>query len=62
MSCEHCVNHVKEALLELNGVSNVEVDLEDKLAIIDLAQDVDNEDIEFAIDDVGYTVLSIEEI
>ena len=27
MSCGHCVNHVKNALEEVNGVTNVNVDL-----------------------------------
>ncbi|SHJ92551.1 copper ion binding protein [Clostridium cavendishii DSM 21758] len=62
MSCGHCVNHVKEALIELNGVTNVEVDLASKSAIIEATKDIKDEDIKFAIDDVGYDVINIEAI
>ncbi|QGU95990.1 copper ion binding protein [Clostridium bovifaecis] len=60
MSCGHCVNHVKEALSELNGVTSVEVNLDSKSAIIESAIDVSDEDIKFAVDDAGYEVTGIE--
>ena len=60
MSCGHCVNHVKEALSELNGVTSVTVDLDAKTAIIEVSVDVNDEDIKFAIDDAGYEVVGIE--
>lgn len=59
MSCNHCVNHVKEALSEVNGVTNVEVNLDAKYAIAD-GNGVANEDIKFAIEDAGYEVVGIE--
>jgi copper ion binding protein len=60
MSCGHCVKHVKEALSELNGVTNVEVDLAAKTAVLEASVDVKDEDIRFAIDDAGYEVAGIE--
>jgi copper chaperone len=60
MSCNHCVNHVKEALSELNGVSSVEVNLASKYADIEANADVKDEDIKFAIEDAGYEVIAIE--
>jgi copper ion binding protein len=60
MSCAHCVNHVKEALSELNGVTSVDVNLADKSAIIETSVDIKDEDIKFAIDDAGYEVIGIE--
>lgn len=60
MSCGHCVNHAKEALSELNGVTSVDVDLATKTAIIEASIDVKDEDIRFAIEDVGYDVSGIE--
>lgn len=60
MSCNHCVNHVKEALSEVNGVTNVEVDLAAKYAIAE-GNGITNEDIKFAIEDAGYEVVGIEE-
>ncbi|WP_096635785.1 heavy-metal-associated domain-containing protein [Clostridium cochlearium] len=62
MSCGHCVNHVKEALSELNGVTSVDVNLEGKYAVIDANADVKDEDIKFVIDDAGYEVLGIETV
>ncbi len=60
MSCEHCVNHVTEALKELNGVVKVEVNLASNNAIIETSQDVKDGDIKSSIDDVGYEVTGIE--
>jgi copper ion binding protein len=60
MSCGHCVNHVKEALSELNGVTSVDVNLDSKSAVIEAAADVKDEDIKFAVDDAGYDVVGIE--
>ncbi|MDF2671791.1 MAG: copper chaperone CopZ [Clostridiales bacterium] len=60
MSCGHCVNHVKEALSELNGVTSVDVNLDGKYAILDAKKDVKDEEIKFAIDDAGYEVVGIE--
>lgn len=60
MSCGHCVNHVKEALSELNGVTSVDVNLASKTAIIEASADIADKDIKFAIDDAGYEVVGIE--
>jgi copper chaperone len=60
MSCGHCVNHVKEALSELNGVTSVDVNLSAKTAVIETSAEVKDEDIKFAIDDAGYEVVGIE--
>ena len=35
MSCSHCVNHVREALSELKDAQKVEVNVEQKYAIVD---------------------------
>lgn len=60
MTCENCVRHATEALSELNGVSNVEVKLEEKYALINVESNVTDTDIEAAIDEVGYEVVKIE--
>lgn len=62
MNCNHCVNHVKEALSELNGVSNLEVNLAAKYAVIEANADVKDDDIRFVIDDAGYEVIEIQEV
>lgn len=61
MSCQHCVKHVTEALEELNGVKNVEVNLSAGRAIIETEGQVSDSQIKAAIEDAGYDVLSIEE-
>lgn len=61
MSCMHCVRHVEEALSEIKGINNIEVNLQDKYAVCDV-DNVDNEDIINKIDEFGYKVVSIEEV
>ncbi len=60
MSCQHCVNHVTEALKELEGVDKVEVSLEEKQAVIESAKGITDGDIKNAIEEVGYEVVGIE--
>ncbi len=62
MSCGHCVNHVKEALSELNGVTNVDVDLDGKYAILEATGEVKDEEINTAVSEAGYKVVGIEEL
>lgn len=59
MSCGHCVNHVKEALSELDGVLDVKVSLEDKKAEIEMESEVSNEKIKEAIEELEFKVLDI---
>lgn len=61
MSCEHCVNHVKEALKEI-GAENIEVNLDNKVATARLNDEVDDKKIKLAIEDAGYDVTKIENI
>lgn len=60
MSCEHCVKHVKDALLELSGVIDAQVNLSTKAAIIEVSGDISDEEIKSAVDDAGYDVVKIE--
>lgn len=62
MSCGHCVNHVKNALEDLKGVTNVSVDLDSKTAVIEASSEISDGDIKFAIEDAGYEVAGIEEV
>ena len=58
MSCGHCVKAVSDALTELPGVENVEVDL--KQATVSFAfepADTPLEKVKSAITEAGYTVL-----
>jgi Copper chaperone len=59
MSCQHCVGHVKEALEGLDKVTSVEVNLENKWAIVETANSDD--ELKEAIEEEGYDVIKIEE-
>ena len=52
MSCSHCVNHVREALSELKDSQKVEVNLEQKYAIVETSSN--DEEIKEKIEDQGY--------
>lgn len=62
MSCGHCVNHVKETLSGLSGISKVEVNLEEQRAIVEGDNSIQDDAIKVAIDDAGYEVVSIKEL
>jgi copper chaperone len=58
MSCSHCENAVKKAVGNLEGVSNVSVDLEGKTVTVDYDESkVTLDNIKFEIDDQGYAVV-----
>ena len=59
MSCMHCAAKVEKALSSIPGVSDAEVNLEDKKAVVKLKKDVDNAVIRSAVEDLGYSVTDI---
>ncbi|MGN0070785.1 MAG: heavy metal translocating P-type ATPase [Atopobiaceae bacterium] len=59
MMCEHCVQHVTEALEGVHGVKNVHVSLEDKNATLDAGLFVSDDKLKKAVADAGYTVTAI---
>ncbi len=56
MSCGHCVNSTKEALEAIDGIYNVQVDLEKGEATYD--GNVDMDVVENAITTIGFEVVS----
>jgi len=62
MSCMHCVMHVQNALKEINGVSDVNVDLKGKNAVVEINDNVSDEQLKSAVADVGYDVVEIKNI
>lgn len=56
MSCGHCVAAVTKALGGVEGVSNVQVDLERGLATFDEEAPVDPKVIEQYLEEAGYSV------
>lgn len=62
MSCNHCVMHVKNALMDIEGVKSCIVSLSSNTAEVDLEKDMDDELLVNAVEDAGYTVSTIENI
>lgn len=58
MMCQHCVGHVTEALKSINGLSDINVNLEEKCATV--SGNVDPAVIKAAIEEEGYDVVGIE--
>ena len=58
MTCGNCVRHVTEALEELSGVSNVEVQLEGGHVTIESAADLDSAAVKSAVEEAGYSVVA----
>lgn len=57
MSCEHCVSTVKNALLNLNGITNVVVDLSLKRVLVEFdGEKVSSDIIKGTVEDQGYDV------
>ena len=60
MKCGGCANRVKNALSLIKGVKHIDVSLEDKCATFK-AKNITNEEIEKAITELGFKVVSIED-
>ncbi|PAB58606.1 heavy metal translocating P-type ATPase [Anaeromicrobium sediminis] len=59
MSCGHCVGHVTKALKAVSGVTDVDVNLTEKKAVVQLSNEVQDEELKGAIEDAGYEVVSV---
>ncbi len=60
MQCNHCKMTVEKALGELEGVTKVEVNLENKKAVIETEKEIEDHKIKEAISNVGFEVTGIE--
>ncbi|MBS5872882.1 MAG: heavy metal translocating P-type ATPase [Clostridiales bacterium] len=58
MMCAHCQMHVQKALAAIDGVSAVDVNLEEKKATVTLAKDVPDQALMDAVTQAGYTPVS----
>ena len=54
MTCMNCANHVKEALLKVDGVTSAKVDLEQKKATIEADSTVTDKALRDAVSNAGY--------
>ncbi|QQY79830.1 copper ion binding protein [Keratinibaculum paraultunense] len=58
MSCNHCVTAVKNALSEIEGISHVDVELNNNRAIVE-GESISDEIIKEKIEEAGYNVIEI---
>ena len=56
MSCNHCVNSVTKAMNEVQGVSNVNLDLDNGQATFDHDGSVDMQSVHEKIEKAGYEI------
>ena len=59
MSCMHCAKKVENTLKELKGVKNVTVNLEEKKATVVMKQEISEETLKNAVEELGYEVEEI---
>jgi Cu+-exporting ATPase len=57
MMCKHCVKHVHDALAKMDGVTDVEVSLENKNAVVTSENEISIDDFAKVIDDAGYELV-----
>ena len=57
MTCENCVRHVRDALLHLPGVEDVQVELASGQAVIDTPTALDRPMLASALEEAGYQLL-----
>ena len=55
MSCGHCVNAITEEVMKVQGVRELEIDLETKMVLV-RGSGIDDDAVRAAIDEAGYEV------
>ena len=60
MSCGHCSKRVEDALKSVNGVKSVKVSLDEKKADVVLKNDIDNDLLKKAVEEVGFEVVNVQ--
>jgi Cu+-exporting ATPase len=60
MACAHCKAHVEQALKQVDGVQDAQVNLDKKEADITLTKDVDNHTLMNAVKEAGYEPVSVD--
>lgn len=58
MMCKNCVKHVHNALSKMDGVTDVEVSLENKNAIVTSDKEISTADFSKVIEDAGYELVA----
>ena len=58
MSCEHCVRSVTEEVSEIDGVNDVEVDLDSGRVTVTSETELSTQDVRNAVAEAGYELVS----
>ena len=56
MTCSHCVASVTEEISEIDGVTNVAVDLPTGTVTVTSSKALDHADVQTAVEEAGYQV------
>lgn len=57
MTCGHCVSAVSEEVAQIDGVSDVDVDLETGAVTVTSEADLDEDVVRAAVEEAGYELL-----
>ncbi len=57
MMCKHCQKHVHDALAKMDGVTAVEVSLENNTATVDATREISSDEFAKVIEDAGYELI-----
>ena len=60
MSCGHCSKRVEDSLKSVNGVKSVKVSLDEKKADVVFKNDIDNDVLKKAVEEVGFEVVNVQ--
>lgn len=58
MTCEHCVTSVTEEVSEIDGVTEVAVDLPTGAVTVISSEPVDAADVRAAVEEAGYRIVA----
>jgi copper chaperone len=56
MTCDHCVRSVTEEVSEIDGVTDVAVDLPTGAVTVKSAKDLEVDDVRAAVEEAGYAL------
>lgn len=56
MTCGNCARHVRDALLEIDGVQSADVDLDAKSATVRAGRTIGNDEFARVLDEAGYSL------
>ncbi|MDY6065337.1 MAG: heavy-metal-associated domain-containing protein [Finegoldia sp.] len=57
MHCNHCVESIDKALKDVEGIENIDIDLDSK--IVSLEGEVDDEKVIESLDEIGFDAVSL---